>query len=150
MGEVYFFTGARRTEFMQQSRIGETIMASKSKTQVVTIDDSAMEQFKVEPFDVRKYNAIFYTIRDLYGKESRRQLGEDFDWTAFKAQFAICFGTPEERRYSVEQLLTFAQIKFNMGIEDLLAQNRKSWEIRKKQEELRAKEEGILVDDIPF
>lgn len=145
-----FFTGARRTEFMQQFCTGETIMASKSKTQVVTIDDSAMEQFKVEPFDVRKYNAIFYTIRDFYGKESRRQLGDDFDWNTFKAQFAICFGTPEERRYSIEQLLTFAQIKFNMGIEDLLAQNRKSWEIRKKQEELRAKEEGILVDDIPF
>ncbi len=144
-----FLTGAERTEFMKKFRIGETMMAYKTKTQVVTIDDSAMEQFKVEPFDVRKYNAIFYTIRDLYGKESRRQLGEDFDWTAFKAQFAICFGTPEERRYSLEQLLMFAQVKFNMGMEDLLACNRKSWEIRKKQEELRAKEEGILVD-VPF
>nr|WP_201280682.1 hypothetical protein [Hassalia byssoidea] len=126
-------------------------MASKStKTQVVTIDDSAMEEFKVEVFDIRKYNAIFYTIRDLYGKESRRQLGDDFDWKAFKAQFEICFGTPEERRYSVEQLLTFAQMKFNMGKEDLLAYNRKSWEIRNKQEELRAKEQGIPVNGIPF
>ena len=33
--------------------------ASKSaKTQAIVIDDSAMEQFKVELFNVRKYNAI--------------------------------------------------------------------------------------------
>ncbi|RAM49890.1 MAG: hypothetical protein C6Y22_18980 [Hapalosiphonaceae cyanobacterium JJU2] len=120
-------------------------MATKStKTQVLKIDDSAMEQFKVESFDVRKYNTIFYSIRNLYGRESRRQLGVDnFDWKAFKAQFEICFGHPEERRYTTEQLLMFAQNKFNMGLEDLLAYNRKSWELRKKQEEQYAAMEEI-------
>lgn len=127
-------------------------MAAKStKTQVVTIDDSAMEQFKVESFDVRKYNAIFYSIRDLYGKESQRQLGNDnFDWKTFKAQFEICFGTPEERRYSTEKLLNFAQNKFNMSLEDLLVYNRKSWELRKKRQEERAIAEDIPADEIPY
>ncbi|MCC5668541.1 hypothetical protein LC653_33010 [Nostoc sp. CHAB 5784] len=119
--------------------------ANKStKSQVITIDDSAMEQFKVESFDVRKYNTIFYSIRDLYGRESQRQLGSDnFDWKAFKTQFEICFGRPEDCRYTTEQLLTFAQNKFNMGLEDLLAYNRKSWELRKKREQQYAQMEQI-------
>jgi hypothetical protein len=134
-------------------------MAAKStKTQVITIDDSAMESFKVESFDVRKYNAIFYSIRDLYGKESQRQLGSDnFDWKAFKTQFEICFGTSEERRYTTEQLLAFAQTKFNMGLEELLAYNRKSWELRKKlaqkyaeMEEISPVDDSKVMDEIPY
>ncbi len=119
--------------------------ANKSnKLKVTTIDDSTMEQFKVESFDVRKYNAIFYSIRDLYGRESQRQLGSDnFDWKTFKTQFEICFGRPEDCRYTTEQLLTFAKHKFNMGLEDLLAYNRKSWEIRKKREQQYAEMEQI-------
>ncbi|WP_017740764.1 hypothetical protein [Scytonema hofmannii] len=126
-------------------------MATKStKTKVVTIDDSAMEQFKVESFDVRKYNAIFYSIRDLYGKESQRQLGSDnFDWKTFKTQFEICFGTAEERRYTTEQLLTFAQTKFNMGLSELLAYNRKSWELRTRREQQYAEMEEINVKPFP-
>lgn len=121
--------------------------ASKSaKTQAIVIDDSAMEQFKVESFNVRKYNAIFFSIRDLYGRESQRKLGADnFDWKAFKAQFEICFGRPEDYRYTTEQLLIFAQNKFNMGLEDLLAYNRKSWELRQKREEQYAEMEEIPV-----
>jgi hypothetical protein len=146
------------------------MVASKSaKTQAIVIDDSAMEQFKVESFDVRKYNALFFSIRDLYGRESQRKLGADnFDWKAFKAQFEVCFGRPEDCRYTTEQLLIFAQNKFNMSLEDLLAYNRKSWELRQKREEQYAQMENIpvvipspehanssvdysqVVDDIPY
>ncbi|MEI2578006.1 hypothetical protein [Scytonema sp. PRP1] len=119
-----------------------------TKTQAIVIDDSAMEQFKVESFDVRKYNAIFYSIRDLYGRESQRQLGADnFDWAAFKAQFEICFGRPEDRRYTIEQLLIFAQKKFNMGLEDLLVYNRKSWKRREEQQKKYAEMDAPTVTD---
>jgi hypothetical protein len=127
--------------------------ANKStKLKFITIDDSTMEQFKVESFDVRKYNAIFYSIRDLYGRESQRLLGSDnFDWKTFKTQFEICFGRPEDYRYTTEQLLTFAQNKFNMGLADLLAYNRKSWELRKKREQQYANMEQInsVIQHIP-
>ena len=74
---------------------------------------------------------FYERIRNLYGRESQRKLGADnFDWKAFKAQFEICFGRSEDCRYTTEQLLIFAQNKFNMGLEDLLAYNRKSWELR--------------------
>ncbi|WP_226889991.1 hypothetical protein [Nostoc sp. MG11] len=87
--------------------------ANKStKAQVITIDDLTMEQFRVESFDVRKYNIIFYSIRDLYGRESQRLGSDSFDWKAFKTQFEICFGRPEDCHYTTEQLLNFAQNKF--------------------------------------
>lgn len=131
----------------------KTMAANKStKAQAATVDDSTMEQFKIESFGVRKYNTIFYSIRDLYGRESQRQLGSDnFDWKAFKLQFEICFGRPEDCRYTTEQLLNFAKYKFNMSLEDLLAYNRKSWELRKRREQQYADMEQInsVIQQIP-
>lgn len=38
------------------------------------INDAAMGEYRIEAYESRKYNAVFYSIRELYGKVAQRQL----------------------------------------------------------------------------
>jgi len=63
-------------------------MAVKStKIQLPVIDDSLMGEYQIDAFYERKYNAVFYSIKDIHYLESKRMLSEAFDKEAFKIQF---------------------------------------------------------------
>jgi hypothetical protein len=96
------------------------------------INDAAMGEYRIEAYDSRKYNAVFYSIRELYGKVAQRQLGEAFDWETFKQHFEISFGKAEERKYTMEQLLAFAKDKFDYSLEKLIEYNQRSWQRREQ------------------
>jgi len=51
-------------------------------------------------------------------------------WDAYKAKFAEVFGTPQDKRFTLEQLVSYAQQKWGMDLEELKAYNRRSWERR--------------------
>ncbi|PSM48204.1 hypothetical protein C7Y66_15825 [Chroococcidiopsis sp. CCALA 051] len=97
------------------------------------INDAAMGEYRIEAYDSRKYNAVFYSIRELYGKVAQRQLGEAFDWETFKQHFEISFGKAEERKYTMEQLLAFAKDKFDYSLEKLIEYNQRSWQRREQR-----------------
>ncbi|MBW4567400.1 MAG: hypothetical protein KME31_05095 [Tolypothrix carrinoi HA7290-LM1] len=125
-------------------------MPTKStKTQLSIIDDSLMGEFQINAFDERKYNAIFYSIKDIHYLESKRMLGEAFDKDAFKIQFELTFGKAEDKRYTIEQLLAFAKEKFNLGMEELLLYNKKSWQ-RREQRQKQYAEAELVEQEIPF
>ena len=122
-----------RTINTEKSFIIEITMAVKStKIQLTVIDDSLMGEYQIDTFSERKYNAVFYSIKDIHYLESKRMAGEAFDKEAFKIQFELTFGKAEDKRYSLEQLLTFAKEKFNLGMEELLLHNKKSWQRREQ------------------
>ena len=92
------------------------------------INDAAMGEYRIEAYDSRKYNTVFYSIRELYGKVAQRQLGEAFDWETFKQHFETNFGKAEDRKYTMEQLLAFAKDKFDYSLEKLIEYNQRSWQ----------------------
>ncbi|MGB6294816.1 MAG: hypothetical protein WBF90_01375, partial [Rivularia sp. (in: cyanobacteria)] len=57
---------------------------------------------------------------------------QDFNWDIFKERFATDFGKVEEKRYSLEQLLEFANRKFGKTKEDLVVLNELSWQRRRE------------------
>lgn len=123
-------------------------MAVKStKIQLPVIDDSLMGEYQIDAFYERKYNAVFYSIKDIHYLESKRMLSEAFDKEAFKIQFELTFGKAEGKRYNLEQLLTFAKEKFNLGMEELLLHNKKSWQRREQWQ--KQYDEAELVEQ-PF
>lgn len=123
-------------------------MAAKStKIQLTVIDDSLMGEYQIDAFYERKYNAVFYSIKDIHYLESKRMLGEAFDKEAFKIQFQLTFGKAEDKRYNLEQLLTFAKEKFNLGMEELLLHNKKCWQRREQWQ--KQYDEAELVEQ-PF
>ena len=123
-------------------------MATKStKIQLTVIDDSLMGEYQIDAFSERKYNAVFYSIKDIHYLESKLMLGEAFDKEAFKIQFELTFGKVEDKRYNLEQLLTFVKEKFNLGMEELLLHNKKSWQRREQWQ--KQYDEAELVEQ-PF
>jgi len=61
-----------------------------------------------------------------------RALGESFCWDELKVRFEAVFGKVDERRFSLEQLLEYANRKFGKSLEQLLEINDKSWERRRE------------------
>ena len=57
---------------------------------------------------------------------------QDFNWDVFKERFTSDFGKVEEKRYSLEQLLEFANRKFGKTKEDLVVLNELSWQRRRQ------------------
>jgi hypothetical protein len=51
------------------------------------------------------------------------RIKEAFNWDEFKERFTNDFGKVEEKRYSLEQLLEYANRKFGKTLEDLILQN---------------------------
>jgi hypothetical protein len=67
---------------------------------------------------------------------------EDFSWDALKERFTQVFGTVEERRYSLEQLLDYAGRKFGKTLQDLIDINDRSWERRRIYAQRQIDESG--------
>jgi hypothetical protein len=99
------------------------------------IDDSILGDYAVNNYSERVYSKVYYSIRELCGLVAKRSLKEAFDWNNFKERFTSDFGKVEENRYSLEQLLEYANRKFGKTLEDLIVQNQISWQRRQEYAE---------------
>jgi hypothetical protein len=106
-----------------------------SLTSFQTIDDSVLGEYSVSNYSERVYSKVYYSIRSLCGLVAKRSLKDTFDWDEFKERFASDFGTVQEKRYSLEQLLEYASRKFAKSLEDLILQNQISWQRRQEYAE---------------
>ncbi|AFY99381.1 hypothetical protein [Calothrix sp. PCC 6303] len=106
-----------------------------STTTFNAIDDSILGDYAVNNYSERVYSKVYYSIRELCGLVAKRSLKEAFDWNNFKERFTSDFGKVEENRYSLEQLLEYANRKFGKTLEDLIVQNQISWQRRQEYTE---------------
>ena len=108
-------------------------MASRksSTPEFQTIDDSVLGEYSVSDYSERLYSKVYYSIRSLCGLLAKNSF-QDFNWDVFKERFATDFGNVEEKRYSLEQLLEFANRKFGKTKEDLVVLNELSWQRRRE------------------
>jgi hypothetical protein len=95
------------------------------------IDDSVLSEYSVSDYSERLYSKVYYSIRSLCGLLAKNSF-QDFNWDTFKERFATDFGKVEEKRYSLEQLLEFANRKFGKTKEDLVVLNELSWQRRRE------------------
>ena len=102
-----------------------------SKAKFQAIDGSVLGEYAVSDYSQRLYSKVYYSIRSLCGLVVKRNFA-DFNWDVFKERFTTDFGTVEEQRYSLEQLLEFANRKFGKTLEDLVVLNQISWKRRKE------------------
>ncbi|NJM23689.1 MAG: hypothetical protein HC815_30005 [Richelia sp. RM1_1_1] len=102
------------------------------------IDDSVLGEYSVSNYSERLYSKVYYSIRSLCGLLGKRSF-QDFNWDTFKERFVSDFGKVEEQRFSLEQLLEFANRKFGKTLEDLVVLNQLSWQRRREYAE-RVKE----------
>ena len=108
-------------------------MASRksSTPEFQAIDDSVLGEYSVSDYSERLYSKVYYSIRSLCGLLAKNSF-QDFNWDVFKERFATDFGKVEEKRYSLEQLLEFANRKFGKTKEDLVVLNELSWQRRRE------------------
>ena len=98
------------------------------------IDDSVLGEYSVSNYSERLYSKVYYSIRSLCGILTKRSF-QDFNWDVFKERFVSDFGKVEEQRFSLEQLLEFANRKFGKTLEDLVVLNQLSWQRRREYAE---------------
>jgi hypothetical protein len=109
-----------------------TTRARKSTKSVEAIDTEALGEYSTDNYHEKLYGTVYYTIRELQGLSAKRTLGESFCWDELKVRFEAVFGKVDERRFSLEQLLEYANRKFGKSLEQLLEINDKSWERRRE------------------
>jgi hypothetical protein len=91
------------------------------------------DDFTVKDYAEKEWEIVYYAIRELQGralKKSKIAQGDTFSWDAYKAKFAEVFGTPQDKRFTLEQLVSYGMQKWGMDLEELKAYNRRSWERR--------------------
>ena len=102
-----------------------------STSEFQAIDNSVLGEYSVSDYSERLYSKVYYSIRSLCGILAKNSF-QDFNWDVFKERFASDFGKVEEKRYSLEQLLEFANRKFGKTKEDLVILNELSWQRRRQ------------------
>ncbi|GAX46375.1 hypothetical protein NIES4075_73990 [Tolypothrix sp. NIES-4075] len=104
----------------------------KSTTAAVqSIDTSALGEYNTSDYCEKQYATVYYALRELQGLSVKHSLGDSFSWDELKERFTEVFGTIEERRYSLKQLLEYAGRKFGKSLQDLQEINDRSWARRK-------------------
>jgi hypothetical protein len=103
-----------------------------SVTTFQAIGDSVLGDYAVSDYSERVYTKVYYSIRSLCGLVAKRTLKETFSWDEFKERFTNDFGKVQEKRFSLEQLLEYANRKFGKNLEDLLAEHEISWQRRRE------------------
>ena len=91
------------------------------------------DDFTIKDYSEKEWESVYYAIRELQGRALRKSKiaqGDAFSWDVYKAKFAEVFGIPDNKRFTLDQLLGYAQQKWGMNLEELKAYNRRSWERR--------------------
>ncbi|WP_261208030.1 hypothetical protein [Laspinema sp. D2d] len=112
------------------------------------IDDSALG-YEVSDHAERLYRQVYYAIREEVGRIAKAGSKEKFDWKEYKQNFAKTFGTPDNRKYSLKQLLEYAHLKLGKNLEQLIESNRKSCERYQRYQNRLAQDEDVK-DEIPY
>lgn len=101
--------------------------------QIPNFDAAFGDDFTVKDYSDKEWESVYYAIRELQGKalkKSKEAQGDDFSWDAYKAKFAEVFGTPQDKRFTLDQLVSYGTQKWGMDLDELKAYNRRSWERR--------------------
>ncbi|AFZ01719.1 hypothetical protein Cal6303_2748 [Calothrix sp. PCC 6303] len=116
------------------------------------IGDSVLGDYAVSDYSERVYTKVYYSIRSLCGLVAKRTLKDTFSWDEFKERFGNDFGKVEEKRYSLEQLLEYANRKFGKTLEDLLAEHEISWQRRREYVErnLVASQAEVIAENTHY
>ncbi len=124
------------TKTKQTETSFKEIKSSEQLTQekLPVISDEVLGEFAISDYHERLYPKVYYALRERLGYTAKGILGEAFNWEAFKEKFKGAFGTPEERKYTLEQMLDYARRKFGMTLDDLVEANKRSWERRRAWE----------------
>ena len=107
-------------------------MATKTK-KVSLIDDSAMGIFQIASYNERKLKAVYYGLQETWGKTVQAQYQINWNkaqWDEFKSRFVATFGSIENPKYTVEQMVEYSIKHFNKGLEELLEVNKRTWKQR--------------------
>lgn len=108
------------------------------KADIIGKIDEKLGAFALPPYEERAYKKAYYAIREMQGLILSN--GDKFDWNDYKASFEETFGTIEEPKFSLQELLEYAKSKFNMNLDELIAFNRKSLQRRQQQQRKREME----------
>ncbi|MBW4513064.1 MAG: hypothetical protein KME64_42285 [Scytonematopsis contorta HA4267-MV1] len=123
-------------------------MATKKSVQVpAIIDDSAMGQFKLEAYDVRVFNKAYFGLQEVWGNTIQGQNKVKWNsenWQEFREYFKTVFGTIEEPKVTLEQLVAYSKKYFDRDLEGLIEVNKASWE-RRDRYQARQNESKIIV-----
>jgi hypothetical protein len=122
-------------------------MPARKTTTIASVSDEALGDFAVSDHSERVYKKVYYAIRERQGFLARKQNGDDFNWEGFKTTFAEAFGTPDNRKLTIEQLLDYALRKFDMTQEKLIEANKRSWERRRAWEERQGSNHDRVRED---
>ena len=87
--------------------------------------------YDTSDYSDKLYAKVYYAIREQQGLSSKALLKEYFAWEELKQRFTLVFGEVEEKRYSLEQMLEYANRKFGKSLQDLLEAHERSWERRR-------------------
>lgn len=104
-------------------------MATRTK-KVSLIDDNAMGIYKIADYNERKFKAVYYGLQETWGKTIQAQSQTNWNktqWDTFKARFLATFGSVENPKYSVQQMVDYSIQHFNKGLEELLEVNKRTW-----------------------
>ena len=104
------------------------------ENQLPVISDEVLGEFAISDYHERLYPKVYYAIRERQGYTAKGIMGEAFNWESFKEKFTSAFGTVEEPKYTLEQMLDYARRKFGMTLDDLVEANKRSWERRRAWE----------------
>lgn len=117
-----------------------------------------MGEFAIIPFADRQYTSLYFGLRSLYGQAIRLR-DKEIDWLAFNPIFERCFGSIEEKRFSMEELEEFAWKFFHKTVEEVVEHNKKSLarrneqvdgEVEKADIEMPKLKPVLNMDDIPY
>jgi hypothetical protein len=132
---------------MTQATENNNIVSINKTVKNSVIDDSALG-YQVSDYSERLYRQVYYAIREEVGRIAKGGSKEKFDWKQYKQNFAQTFGTPENRKYSLKQLLEYAQLKLGKNLEQLIEVNRKSCQRYQDYQNRLAQDE--VEDEIPY
>lgn len=125
-------------------------MSRKTTTQTTAnqapvITDEMFGNFAVCDNHDRIWKQVYYALLSRQGLSLRNKDG--FTWDEFKKRFAEVFGTPEQHKVTLEQMLNYAKKKFGMTQQDLIDAHNRSWQ-RRRAWELQQKLADMTDDEI--
>jgi hypothetical protein len=139
----------RHLNLIGYKNMATTTRERKSSKTIEAIDTEALAEYSTDNYHEKLYGTVYYTIRELQGLSAKRSLGDTFSWDELKERFESVFGKVEERRFSLEQLLEYANRKFGKSLEQLLEINDKSWERRREWKAKAAHQSMNDMADLP-
>jgi hypothetical protein len=89
--------------------------------------------FEIENYSDKVHRSTYYFLRDKIAFQVKRQLEEQFHWETYLTEFEENFGTPNEYKISLEQMLAFAEQKFGADRDKIMQFSRESYQRRQER-----------------